>query len=332
MTDLESSGKGTDMRPLLGFPMALLIIASVVPACVGKSSLGDYEDGGDADGDGDGDGSTSEPDDGGTSTSSADGGVDTGDNPQACGLAPEPGPCNAAFTRYYFDPDEGTCKTFTYGGCDGVVPFETLAECEASCLACDVFDEPDDATVAIDIVFVNQTAQTLFVDGFGGAGEDCDGGYPFRITAATSHFNVYLDLVKSCQQPCASAGTTCELPSCPPVCHIPPVIRVDPGGSYTMPWAAMAWAHTSLPESCAQCDVEDPYLECIRPDPFVFGAEYLFQSVAGELVCFGNGPCEGCQPGPDGSCLVEFGGEVDPLTSAGTLVTWDGSAVTITFE
>lgn len=48
-----------------------------------------------------------------------------------CTLAPETGPCLAYIPRYYYDPTEKKCKEFIWGGCEGVVPFETLAECEA---------------------------------------------------------------------------------------------------------------------------------------------------------------------------------------------------------
>ena len=50
--------------------------------------------------------------------------------PSACELAPEPGPCFAAIPKYYFDSVEQTCKEFTWGGCGGVVPFDTLEECQ----------------------------------------------------------------------------------------------------------------------------------------------------------------------------------------------------------
>lgn len=50
--------------------------------------------------------------------------------PAACSLTPETGVCNAAFVRYYYDPKEGKCKPFTWGGCGGVVPFVTLHECQ----------------------------------------------------------------------------------------------------------------------------------------------------------------------------------------------------------
>ena len=50
---------------------------------------------------------------------------------ERCSLEPDPGLCLAAFQRYYYDKTEGKCKTFTWGGCGGVVPFDTLEECEA---------------------------------------------------------------------------------------------------------------------------------------------------------------------------------------------------------
>ncbi len=53
--------------------------------------------------------------------------------PKSCDLAPEPGMCKAAFQRYYFDSQSGECKVFIWGGCGGVVPFETLDECLTEC-------------------------------------------------------------------------------------------------------------------------------------------------------------------------------------------------------
>ena len=50
-----------------------------------------------------------------------------------CNLDPDPGPCEAFIPKYYFDRTTLTCKEFIWGGCDGVVPFNTMEECE-SCL------------------------------------------------------------------------------------------------------------------------------------------------------------------------------------------------------
>ena len=47
-----------------------------------------------------------------------------------CDLIPNQGPCEAYFPKYYFDQEEKMCKEFIWGGCDGVVPFNTLEQCE----------------------------------------------------------------------------------------------------------------------------------------------------------------------------------------------------------
>jgi len=45
-------------------------------------------------------------------------------------LEPDKGNCRAMITKYYYDKEEGKCKEFIWGGCDGAVPFETLEECK----------------------------------------------------------------------------------------------------------------------------------------------------------------------------------------------------------
>ena len=50
-----------------------------------------------------------------------------------CSLKPETGPCKALFKKFYFDKISATCKEFVWGGCEGIVPFETLEECRGMC-------------------------------------------------------------------------------------------------------------------------------------------------------------------------------------------------------
>lgn len=50
-----------------------------------------------------------------------------------CALVPDPGPCKAAFRRFYFDQSTQRCRDFIWGGCGGVVPFETRRECRTAC-------------------------------------------------------------------------------------------------------------------------------------------------------------------------------------------------------
>ena len=55
--------------------------------------------------------------------------------PDACYQAPETGMCKAAFQRYYYDQESDSCKSFTWGGCKGSVPFDTQGACVQTCNA-----------------------------------------------------------------------------------------------------------------------------------------------------------------------------------------------------
>ncbi len=52
---------------------------------------------------------------------------------ERCTLPLDPGPCEAAIPRYYFE-EGGRCLEFMYGGCEGNENnFATLEECDAEC-------------------------------------------------------------------------------------------------------------------------------------------------------------------------------------------------------
>lgn len=50
-----------------------------------------------------------------------------------CRMKPDPGPCMALFRRGYCDGLTGTCRSFTYGGCGGTVPFDSEEACRRIC-------------------------------------------------------------------------------------------------------------------------------------------------------------------------------------------------------
>ena len=50
-----------------------------------------------------------------------------------CSSLPNPGMCFAAIPIYYFNQNTGQCEESIWGGCDGLVPFWNLEECQNSC-------------------------------------------------------------------------------------------------------------------------------------------------------------------------------------------------------
>ena len=61
---------------------------------------------------------------------------------EACLLQPDPGPCEAAIPAWHFDPLTQMGTEFTWGGCEGVVPFATVAACQASGCVGDTLSYP----------------------------------------------------------------------------------------------------------------------------------------------------------------------------------------------
>ncbi len=53
--------------------------------------------------------------------------------PPACQEKVVRGPCKALFTVFYFDESSRRCKSAFWGGCEGVVPFKTLDDCQKAC-------------------------------------------------------------------------------------------------------------------------------------------------------------------------------------------------------
>lgn len=51
-----------------------------------------------------------------------------------CDLKPDPGNCQAAIPKYYYNKWKNKAEQFVWGGCGGVVPFDTKEECEMQCV------------------------------------------------------------------------------------------------------------------------------------------------------------------------------------------------------
>jgi len=50
-----------------------------------------------------------------------------------CNAEPDIGPCDGACPRYFYNPQTEQCEMFSWGCCNGVVPFETMEECVEMC-------------------------------------------------------------------------------------------------------------------------------------------------------------------------------------------------------
>ena len=50
-----------------------------------------------------------------------------------CNSIPDPGVCFAAFEIYYFNQETNQCEESIWGGCDGLVPFWSLEQCQNNC-------------------------------------------------------------------------------------------------------------------------------------------------------------------------------------------------------
>ena len=53
--------------------------------------------------------------------------------PNECYLTPNSGSCFGYVPMYYFDSSTNSCEQFIWGGCAGVVPFQSLSECQEAC-------------------------------------------------------------------------------------------------------------------------------------------------------------------------------------------------------
>jgi len=53
--------------------------------------------------------------------------------PVECYLEPDVGPCDGICPRYYYNQETYECEEFSWGCCEGLVPFNTLEECINTC-------------------------------------------------------------------------------------------------------------------------------------------------------------------------------------------------------
>ena len=60
----------------------------------------------------------------------------------SCNVEPDPGLCKAAFTKFHFNSETSYCEPFIWGGCGGLVPFDSILDCQTQCETSKVSFEP----------------------------------------------------------------------------------------------------------------------------------------------------------------------------------------------
>lgn len=92
-----------------------------------------------------------------------------------CELRPDPGKCDGAFPRYFFDPETRRCLPFVYGGCGGNANnFVTIEECQEFCApipTCKLPKDPGPCRAAIPRFWFNHESGQCEVFIYGG----CEG-------------------------------------------------------------------------------------------------------------------------------------------------------------
>ncbi|CDW57127.1 Kunitz BPTI domain containing protein [Trichuris trichiura] len=128
-----------------------------------------------------------------------------------CKMGPDPGPCRAVFLRYYYSWDWKKCLKFTYGGCEGNANnFESLAQCEATCVdkkkkdnPCELPAEPGPCKASFLRYYYNKESKKCETFTYGG----CEGN------------ENSFETLKECEARCVKnkkrkrQETPCELPA-----------------------------------------------------------------------------------------------------------------------
>jgi hypothetical protein len=187
--------------------------------------------------------------------------------------------------------------------------------------ACDAYlDEAPPQNVAITVR--NEGTATIFL-----GGEGCAADIGVGLAAADG---------SALPQGASGCGYTCEQlqtrpAACPADCALPPVVRVDPGGSYQLSWSGSYVEPASMPKSCY---FEPSYAGpgCERRIVAPAGDYTLTASAWPQTTCVDNS-CD-CQPDASGSCVMQgFAGVGGTATQASAVVAYPSeTSVEIVFQ
>jgi hypothetical protein len=168
----------------------------------------------------------------------------------------------------------------------------------------DFADQTPPATFTITIQ--NGGSQPLYLGGSSGCGQP-----PLYELTDSTGATVAIDL--------GSCGKTCQMlqtqgMACPALCAMPPVVRIDPGGSYATAWSGTVYESANMPKSC-YFEQSSASASCERR-VLAGDGQYGVKVAAATSVTCNAGTCD-CQPDASGSCTLSGPGTVGPATAHG---------------
>ncbi len=135
----------------------------------------------------------------------------------------------------------------------------------------------------------------------------------------------------------SGCGNTCQMLQdhpmyCAGACMIPPVIRIEPGGSFDAAWSGMTFEAVDMPKICYfdQGFAPETCDRSIVAPPGLYGATTQAWT---DIVCNDVAMCS-CTPGPTGSCEIPYGANPSgtPLDAKASFEMPSTSLVLLTFE
>lgn len=265
-----------------------------------------------------------------------EGGGDEAGQGEQCALAPDPGDCDAAFERYAYDAASQRCLPFTWGGCDGVVPFNDLTACQRTCEPCEAFFAtmtPAPTHAELGLTVRNGSAAPIFLRAHTPGG----GAVGFRAqTFEISRLGAEDPLITApndCDFPCAlfdnaDCGNACSDAGFPPG-----PILIQPGATFKGAWSGLHFAQVEVPSRCLP-EACSTGLQCGRWLNAAPGDFTATIAVATAWNCVDPMTCT-CTPNADGWCQLDSsaaqGGPVDaaPLSAE---FTFPGGPVELVYE
>ncbi|MEZ4454546.1 MAG: BPTI/Kunitz-type proteinase inhibitor domain-containing protein [Nannocystaceae bacterium] len=228
----------------------------------------------------------------------------TGVPDDPCMQTPDPGNCDAAFEKWAFDPASQRCYAFTYGGCDGVVPFDDLETCRSSCEPCDAYFDgmtPAPSADAVPITIRNESANPIWIQAYAPSGDAL--GYREQV----------VEILPTQDEPLITAPNWCDFgcgafdnDQCAAGCSDggppPPPIYLEAGGTYTTSWAGQHFPAVQLPERCTPSACADG-VSCHRWENAEYGEYTARITIALSIDCVDPG-CT-CAPNGEGWCAIE---------------------------